>query len=290
MPFVTASVLPFILGSLIAKGDFNMRRFLLGLIAVAATHLSANLLNDYADSKSGVDWKDKRFFGFFGGSKLIQEKVFPENFYRNTAVVFSAIASLSVASLALIMKNASIVGYFVCILLFAWSYSAKPLQFSYRRLGEIVIFLLFGPAVVMGAYFIQTALFPDRQSFFLSLPAGFLVTAILFSNEVPDFLEDKEAGKFTWVSFLGPQKAYWVYYGLIAGAFLSIVLNFVYGYLTYCSLIAFIFAMLAIKAGGILKKHCFDKTRLIESSKLTIALHTLVCIVIIADLLICRKS
>jgi 1,4-dihydroxy-2-naphthoate octaprenyltransferase len=54
-PFLCASVLPFVFGSLIQKHNFNLSGFLLGLVAVMGTHLSANLINDYADSKSGVD-------------------------------------------------------------------------------------------------------------------------------------------------------------------------------------------------------------------------------------------
>ncbi|MFA5096893.1 MAG: hypothetical protein WC478_06095, partial [Candidatus Omnitrophota bacterium] len=73
LPFISASILPFVFGSLIARQDFNMLGFTLGLLAVIFTHLSANLINDYFDSKSGVDWRDGNFYGFFGGSKLIQE-------------------------------------------------------------------------------------------------------------------------------------------------------------------------------------------------------------------------
>ena len=75
LPFLSASVLPFVFGSLIIRDNFNLAGFLLGLVAVMSTHLSANLINDYADSKSGADWQDRSFYGLFGGSKLIQEKV-----------------------------------------------------------------------------------------------------------------------------------------------------------------------------------------------------------------------
>ena len=59
LPFINASVLPFIFGSLINHRNFNLLYFILGLIAVSATHISANLINDYADALSGADWLDK---------------------------------------------------------------------------------------------------------------------------------------------------------------------------------------------------------------------------------------
>jgi ABC-type dipeptide/oligopeptide/nickel transport system ATPase component len=76
LPFITASILPFVFGSLIERTAFGYTGFCLGFLAVISVHLSANLINDYADSASGADAHDLRFFGFFGGSKLIQENVF----------------------------------------------------------------------------------------------------------------------------------------------------------------------------------------------------------------------
>jgi 1,4-dihydroxy-2-naphthoate octaprenyltransferase len=290
LPFITASALPFIAGSLIAREHFSLLRFLLGFIAAVYMHLSANLINDYADSKSGVDWQDRRFYGFFGGSKLIQEKLLPENFYRNAAILFALVSAFLVFLLALVIKSFAIFGYFACILLLAWSYSTKPLQLSYHRLGEVIIFILFGPALVMGGYFIQTGLFPTLQGFCLSLPVGFLVTAILFANEIPDFIEDKAAGKHTLVGLLGNQKSYLFYCLLVSLAFFTLLLNIVLGYLSAWSLIAFFCLVPALKAAQILKRYYQEKNELVRASKLAITTDTLVNLVIIMDLLICQKS
>ena len=281
LPFVTASVLPFVFGSLVGRDNFLFINFALGLAAVVATHLSANLINDYADSKSGVDWQDRNFYGLFGGSKLIQEKVLPERFYLNAAIICFVLAGLSVFALSLILRSLLIIGLYLVILSFSWLYSLRPLQFSYHRWGEIIIFLLFGPVSVMGGYFIQTGIFPTREGFLLSLPFGFLTTAILFANEVPDYPQDEKAGKLTWISFLGPQRSFLLYYLLIFLAFFSVVLNVVLGYLRATALLSLIFVFLALKAGRILKAYPQDKTRLVQSSRLTILLQTLVGIVLV---------
>lgn len=286
LPFTSVSVLPFIFGSLLARPDFNIFRFFWGLIAVVSTHLSANLINDYADSKSGADWKDRNFYKFFGGSKLIQERILTEQFYRNLAISLALLAIFSVIVLGLVLKTASIFAFYALILLLGWSYSTKPLQFSYRRLGEVIIFILFGPALVMGAYFIQTANFPTLEGFILALPFGFLTTAILYANEIPDFFEDKDAAKLNWVSLLGPQKAFILYYLLMGLAFISIILGILGGYLSWLSFLSLLFILPALKAARILQEHFADKKKLVESSKLTIAVHTLVSIVLILDTLI----
>ncbi len=281
LPFLSVSILPFIFGSLIARGNFNLINFFWGFLAAATTHLSANLINDYADSRSGADWQDKNFYKFFGGSKLIQERIFPEKFYFKAAVIFAVIATVSVVFLSLSLNRLSVIGYYLAIIILSWSYSEKPLQFSYYRCGEFFIFILFGPVLVMGAYFIQTGIFPDLKSFMLSLPFGFLATAILFANEVPDFSSDKKAGKFTWVSITGTKGAFWLYYLLICLAFSSILLNVIFGYLSFWTLFSLVFIIPAHKAAIILKNFPFDKTRLIESSKLTIMVQSCVSLVLI---------
>jgi len=160
LPFLTVSILPFIFGSLISRINFNFFIFFIGLACVMFTHLGANLINDYSDSKSGADWEDKRFYKFFGGSKLIQENVFTERFYLFASIFCFVISFCSTCILAIALKNLSIAWFYLIILFLGVSYSYKPLQFSYHRLGELVIFTLFGPAIVMGGYFLQTGIFP----------------------------------------------------------------------------------------------------------------------------------
>ncbi|MFH1771581.1 MAG: prenyltransferase [Candidatus Omnitrophota bacterium] len=284
--FLSASILPFIAGSLIEKSIFSLLLFIIGLFAVAATHLGANLLNDYADSKSGVDAKDKTFYGFFGGSKLIQEGVLPQRFYLNSSVLFFIIGIISVLTLSIIINSKAILLYYLIIIILGFSYSHKPPQLSYRKLGEAVIFVLFGPALVMGGYFIQTQIFPTFKGFLLSLPFGFLTTAILFSNEIPDFNEDRQYSKLTWVSLAGGKNSYILYGLLVFLSLFSVVINIVYGTLSFLSLSVFICIIPLIKSLKIIKNSYSDKIKLTESSKITIAVHAAVSIIIIADFLI----
>ena len=286
LPFLSATILPFIFGVLIARGHFRLLPFLAGLIAAMATHLSANLINDYADSRSGADNIDLKYYQFFGGSKLIQEKVFSQKFYLKLAIVFASIAGLAVLWLAITLHSFLPLMLYAAIIFLSWQYSAKPLCFSYRRCGEIFLFLLFGPCLVMGGYFTQTGIFPDLKSFLLSLPFGFLTTAVLFANEVPDLTQDLKARKFTWASLTGEKNAFMLYLGLMFLAFFSILLNIKLNYLSLAAVFSLIIALLAVKAAQVMKNYPSDKMKLVESSKLTIAVQTLVSLVLIISLVL----
>jgi 1,4-dihydroxy-2-naphthoate polyprenyltransferase len=286
LPFIVASILPFITGSFIKGALFSPVRFLFGLLAVIATHIAANLLNDYADSRSGADWHDKKFYVFFGGSKLIQEGILPERFYRTTAVVFFLFGSFCISCLAFLLRDLAIIGYYLAIVCAGVCYSCGPLRFSYRRVGEIAIFLLFGPALVMGGEYIQTVRFPTLEGALISLPFGFFTAAILYSNELPDYETDTKARKYTWVSLIGPRRAFILYAALQILGYCSIIAGVALGFLHPIALVALVFAMHSLKAAVILKQYPTDKIRLMQSSQLTILVQALVGLVLIAGVLL----
>ncbi len=283
LPFMTASVLPFIYGSLLSEYRFRPVGFVLGLSAVICTHLYANLLNDYADSRSGLDWQDTRWFVFFGGSKVIQQGLLPERWFRTVARGFGIAAGLCAAALAFVLRSPQVAGYFLAIGFLARAYSAPPFKLSYRGMGEAAIFILFGPALVMGGFFIQTGVFPSIKSFLLSLPFGFLTTAILFVNEIPDFPQDSKAGKTTWVSISGQSQSFIVYYALIGLAYLYILFNGLLGNAGAFSMSALGMIPLAWQAGRIVKRHYQDKRLCMRASQMTIIIQTATSVVLLID-------
>jgi 1,4-dihydroxy-2-naphthoate octaprenyltransferase len=286
MPFAAVSILPFLFGSLIPGIHLNLFYLLLGLFVVTCTHLSANLINDYFDSKSGADWQDRRFFGFFGGSKLIQEAVLPEGFYLALAIFLGALAFLCALSLAILMKSFFLILMFFLIIILSWQYTALPLRLSYRYLGELFIFILFGPLTVMGGYYIQTGIFPDQKSFMLSLPFGFFTAAILVSNEIPDSHDDRICGKFTLVNLIGQKRAYILYSTLVALGFLATISGVFLRYISPVALIVLLFIPIAIKSAAILRRCYSDKSKLVQSSALTIKLQFLTGLALILGALI----
>jgi 1,4-dihydroxy-2-naphthoate octaprenyltransferase len=88
-------------------------------------------------------------------------------------------------------------------------------------LGELIIFLAFGPLLTWGAYYVQTGKL-SLVGAAVSLPLAFLITAIIWINEFPDMEADQAAGKRHLVARLGLQVSRWVYAGLMAAPFISL--------------------------------------------------------------------
>lgn len=209
-PFLSASLVPALLGAFAAywrTGHLNAAGLLATLAGIACVHLGANLANDYFDYKTGCDSRNPEPTPYSGGSRVIQDGLIP-----GRAVVTASAFSFAAGAVLGLYLNSLVPGNGILIIgligiaggLF---YTAVPVKLSYRGLGEITVFLCFGPLLVAGSYLVQSGRL-DSDVFAVSLPAGLLVLAILLINEVLDVRWDREAGKNTLVVALGRERGY----------------------------------------------------------------------------------
>lgn len=225
LPFLTVSLLPFIAGSL-AADKFNFIIFLYGLVGVAAVHLFANLLNDMADSKSGADWLDLKYYGFFGGSKLIQEGKCDEKFYFILAVLCLGISIVSAFLLWLRLDDIRILYFLLLGGLGGAFYSISPIRLSYNFLGEVAVFSLFGYLCVFAGFFLQSGIVLTFDIVMLGTLAGSLSAGILIVNQVPDYINDKQVKKFNLLMLVGRERAPLLYALCLSLSSLSLILLF----------------------------------------------------------------
>jgi 1,4-dihydroxy-2-naphthoate octaprenyltransferase len=174
-------------------------------------------------------------------------------------------------------------GFFGVILSFF--YTAPPLKLGYRGWGEFLVGVLLGPLAVMGAYYVYTRTLTP-QVFLLSLPIGFLVSAILYINEFPDMESDSAVGKLHWIGRLGRQRAVKGYYLLVGAAYLSILLSVLSGISPAWSLLPFLTLPLAIHAGRILRRSYNRIPDLIPAMGLTIVIHLSVGLLLFVGLIL----
>src|SRR3989304_4227041 len=97
-------------------------------------------------------------------------------------------------------------GFILLLLAFgffcAYFYTAPPIRFGYRGLGEIAQLLCFGPGIGLGAYYVQTQRV-SWEAFWGTLPFGMMLFSMITINEIPDYLEDREGGKLNLVARFG---------------------------------------------------------------------------------------
>jgi len=223
LPFLAGSIIPLITASAFAfhRGSFSLLPLVVAIIGLGALHLGSNLINDYYDSK-GSDPINIRLTPFSGGSRVIQENELQPNTILALSIVFFSIGI--VCGLWFTFWGRP---YVLLIglsgLLAGWIYSSPPLSLMSHGLGEILIFFAFGPLITLGTYYVITNNL-SWPAFLLGIPHGFLIMAVIWINQFPDYQADKKANKKNLVVKLGLSKARYVYSLMMLLPFVIIIL------------------------------------------------------------------
>lgn len=237
----TASVIPVLVGTAIAGEDeFHPLLFVLALLGSIAIHAGTNLVNDYFDHTKGTDNEDS-----LGQSGVIQRGLLSaRSVLLGGLVAFAIGAAIGLAITAqvgwpvLALGLASVAaGYF---------YTASPFSLAYRGLGEVVVFVFMGPAIVMGAYYVQVEGW-SWEALVASLPIGLLVAAILHANNVRDIENDRKHRKWTLAALAGRPLADYEYVALMLGGYGVVIAMTIAGAAPWPVLITLITLPLALR-------------------------------------------
>ncbi len=249
-PFFTASIVPVILGSVIAwtkSGSFNWVLFGLTLLAGILIHAGTNLANDYFDHKSSCDESNQEYLTpFTGGSRVIQKNILSAKEVLTFAWICFSLSALIGIYLALVVGwqilLLGLIGFFC-----GFFYTAPPVFLVSRGIGEIVVGLNFGILMTQGAYFVQTGSF-SWEAVLASLPVALLITAVLYINEFPDYTADKDTHKNHLVVRWGRKKAVVGYVLLMSLSYALVLIGVVLSALPYWTLLVFVTFPLGWKA------------------------------------------
>ena len=241
------SIVPPILGGIAAVlenpgSHFSVFRFVLAGIGCMVAHTGANLISDYYDYKARVDRE-----GTFGSSGLLVAKtMMPRQIFKGGWVAMAIAAVIGVYLVYVTPGGTSLIWLIAVGGGFGIFYTAKPVEFKYKALGDIAVFVSFGPAMVLGAYYVQAHRFSWLPALY-AVPIGLLVDAILHSNNLRDIANDKVANIKTMPILIGESRAKAMYYGLVFGAYAAILALVAFAGLTPFSLIVFLSFPLAVK-------------------------------------------
>ena len=274
-PFLTASIVPVILGTCVAwasTGVFLLDGFLLTLIAGIFIHIASNVANDYYDHKSGTDDINVDYVRpFTGSSRMIQKGWMSPSEVFAEAVVFFILGGGIGVYLAYTR------GWEVLILGIigigsGFFYTAPPFRFVSRGYGEVFIGLNFGVLMTLGAYFVQTQVLA-WEAVYPSIPIAILITAVLYINEFPEHDADKAVEKHTIVVRLGRARAAKGYAVLMVFVYLSILIPILMNLTNWYTILGVATIPLAVLATRYALKHYNQSLPLIPAYASTVANH-----------------
>jgi 1,4-dihydroxy-2-naphthoate octaprenyltransferase len=239
----TASLVPVLVGGMLAlnyDGEVAWGLFPLVIICSVMYQAATNLISEYFDYKKGVD-QDYTF----GSSRVIVDGLLsPRQVLTGGWIIF--LVSVALGLILVAFRGLPILILGIIGLAGGYFYSGRPVGFKYFALGDILVFILMGPLMVIGSYFTLTGDY-NSTVLLVSLPVGCLVSAILHANNTRDIVHDAAAGARTFANLLGHSGAKIEYLILVLGAYLIVLLLVLSKTIPIWSLFVFLSIPIALK-------------------------------------------
>jgi 1,4-dihydroxy-2-naphthoate polyprenyltransferase len=289
LPFLTGSLLPVWAAAALVARRQSIDPFDLALatVAVGALHLASNLVNDAADSDN-TDRINRLRTPFSGGSAVLLDGTLSARQLRWLVVGLVAVAAAAGVPLAL--RGRPLVWLFGGAGgLIGLCYSGAGLRLMSRGLGELAIFVAFGPLLTLGAGYALSGVLDPRQLALGALP-GLLITAVLWINQFPDREADLAVGKRNLVVRLGLVPARGVYAALMLGPFPAVILFVALGVLPGGALGALLAWPLSLWATRLLWRAALEPSAVLPIQPLTIATHAILTALLSAGLLFAGRA
>lgn len=221
LPFHSVGVLPFVLGTVLAMHDgFPLRVdiLMLGILGTVFIMLATYLAGDYYDQHEDADSGSGLKSRFSGGSQVIQQGLVDPHRVRQASLAALACAGctglyiwlgLGTGPLTIPLGLIGIAGGFL--------YSARPVRWVSRGLGEIWIAVCYGWLPVAAAYYLQAGTITSLLTL-ITGPICCSIVAVILINEFADYEADRRWGKRNLLVRTGLTRGIQVYGVLVLGA------------------------------------------------------------------------
>jgi len=241
----TMSIISVTVGVLLAAadGDISYLWYAVTVLGIVLFHAAANVINDYFDTCYQVDEIDSPT-AKYRTHPILSGMLTP----RQTLVEGMVLLALTIAIglTAAVLRSyhvlwIGLVGMMTCIF-----YTAGPVKFKYHALGELAVFMMWGPLMVEGAYAVQRQAL-SMKALCVSIPFGLLVALVLFANNFRDTAYDSRHEVKTISILLGRAKSHHLFTLMIMAAYFYVVGMIAAGVISFWGLLIFLSLPQAIK-------------------------------------------
>lgn len=207
-----AGIAPVALGGALAfsEGSFQSSLWTLTLLFALLIQIGTNYANDAFDFLKGADTQER-----LGPPRATQQGwLSPRSVFLAAGVSLGT--ALLIAAFLIVRLEILWQGWWWSVPLALLSalcailYTGGPKPLGYLGLGELFVFVFFGPVALLGTYFLQTGAL-SQEALFLSFSPGLFGAALLAANNLRDETTDTLAGKKTLIVRWGKTFGAWEY-------------------------------------------------------------------------------
>jgi len=234
----------------IADRRFDPLAFLLVLVGFVTAHAISNLSNDYFGYRRGHDTAD---------SPRMRYTMHPvASGILDTRTLLIGVLLLGAVGLAIVRffwatRGPGALAFALAGAALLYLYDAAPRPLKSMGLGEIAAFLVWGPLMVGGGYFVITGRL-STTAFLVSIPYGLGVMSILVGKHIDQAGFDRAHGQRTLPVVLGERRARALTRGVIAAMYLFVAVLVVLRLVTPFALLVVAALPRAARALGVLTR------------------------------------
>ncbi len=186
----------------LADGRFRPGLFLLVLLGLTLAHASNNMVNDLFDVTGGVDTEDYPRANY-APHPILDNLVSKPGLIA--AIMVCNLLDLAIAVYLTASAGWPVLAFAAAGILTSVFYVAPPLKLKHRGLGEPAIFLIWGPLMICGTYYVMAGElgWPVVAA---SVPYGIGVTSVLMGKHLDKSDKDRKKGVKTLPVALGDEK------------------------------------------------------------------------------------
>jgi 1,4-dihydroxy-2-naphthoate octaprenyltransferase len=220
-----------LIGGLLAIGtpgvSVNYFYLALSVIGLVISHAANNMINDYFDLEGGVDTDD--YVRALYAPHPILSGWLTKAQLRNAILLMNALDFVILVFLVW-ARGPWVAAFAFSGLFISVFYVAPPIKLKHRGLGEPGVFVVWGPLMIGGTFFVATGTLPGWV-WIASLPYAILVTTVLFGKHIDKISADTAKGIHTLPVILGEKRARVVAQGLMIAFYPIVVASALVGWI-----------------------------------------------------------
>ena len=235
-----------LLAGLLALTDrrFAIVPFVLLVLAYVVLHAISNLSNDYFGARRGHDTADspRRRYTVH---PLLSGAVSTTLLVRGLLVLSVGAAAIGIHFIRL--RGWPAVALIAAGALLLWAYDAAPRALKELGLGEVAAFVVWGPLMIAGGYFVLSGRF-SSGALLASIPYGLGVMSILVGKHIDQRVFDEGKHQRTLPVLLGERRARALNRAAVVGMYVFVVAGIAAGTVTPFALLVLFAAPRALRA------------------------------------------
>jgi 1,4-dihydroxy-2-naphthoate polyprenyltransferase len=173
--------------------------FALALVGLVVAHACNNMINDYFDTTGGVDTAEYTR-ALYAPHPILSGLVSK----RGLVATIAAFNALDLAILLVLVaaRGWPVAAFALAGLFVSVFYVAPPLKLKHHGLGEPGVFVVWGPLMIGGTYYVTAGTIPGWV-WIASLPYALAVTTVLIGKHIDKYEQDGARGIHTLPVLLG---------------------------------------------------------------------------------------